>query len=297
MVRSMTAYASATGTSGSWSWSWELRSVNARGLDLRLRLPDWIEGLEPALRSAIRDTAGRGAVSLTLRLARAAEDRTGADPEAVDQALRQVAAIHARAAQQGMTLAPCTAVDILGMATGQGAGHEGTDETETLRDELIAHFGAEILAPFQAMRQAEGAALAAILSDHLDEIARLVETAASQAEARAPKMRDDLRAALARVTENADAVEPGRLAQELALLAVRADVTEEIDRLRVHVVAAREHLSDGGPIGRKLDFLTQEFNREANTLCAKSNDADLGATGLALKAAIDQMREQVQNVE
>ncbi|CAG0912038.1 unnamed protein product, partial [Cyprideis torosa] len=153
------------------------------------------------------------------------------------------------------------------------------------------------LAAFVTMRQEEGAQLQEILTRHLTEI----ETAIAQAEdaiaARSDAQNTRLRAQLARILENADGVDEGRIAQELALIAVKADVTEEIDRLRAHVAAARALLEDDGPIGRKLDFLMQEFNREANTLCSKSADAALTQIGLTLKTVIDQMREQVQNVE
>ena len=147
------------------------------------------------------------------------------------------------------------------------------------------------------MRASEGAALRSILSGQLDQIAGLVEQAAGAAQAREGQMAETLRAQLARVTDNADPVDEPRVAQELALIAVKSDITEELDRLRAHVGAARDLLSQGVPIGRKLDFLSQEFNREANTLCAKSQHTGLTAIGLDLKAVIDQMREQVQNVE
>ncbi|WOI57217.1 YicC/YloC family endoribonuclease [Palleronia sp. LCG004] len=297
MVQSMTAYASGTGGADAWAWSWELRSVNSRGLDLRLRVPEWIDGLEPGLRTRLRDAAARGAITVSLRLGRADEGRGEADSDAVEIALRRIATVHARAAQQGMTLAPSTATDVLTLAAGESRGHAGPEEIATLRNTLLAQFEAEILAPFLEMRQAEGRALGSILLQHVDDISRLVDTAAELAEARLPKMQAGLEAALSRVAGNAEGADPTRVAQELAMVAVRADVTEEIDRLRTHVVAARDHLADHGPIGRKLDFLAQEFNREANTLCAKAQDTDLGATGLALKAVIDQMREQIQNVE
>ncbi|MWD28885.1 DUF1732 domain-containing protein, partial [Aquicoccus sp. SCR17] len=153
------------------------------------------------------------------------------------------------------------------------------------------------LEDFLEMRRSEGAALAALLEDHLAEIAALTEQAAEEAEARRPEAATALRAALARVMENAENADPDRVAQELALLAVKADVTEELDRLRAHVAAARDLLAAGGAVGRRLDFLMQEFNREANTLCSKSQASVLTATGLELKAVIERMREQVQNVE
>ena len=147
------------------------------------------------------------------------------------------------------------------------------------------------------MRQTEGAQLFKVLTRQIGEIEQLATTAATLAEERKPRMAEVLRANLDRVLQNSDGVDPDRLAQELALIAVKSDVTEEIDRLSAHVAAARELLDAGGPIGRKLDFLMQEFNREANTLCSKSQSSDLTKVGLELKTVIDQMREQVQNVE
>jgi uncharacterized protein (TIGR00255 family) len=169
-------------------------------------------------------------------------------------------------------------------------------DTTALRDAILADFEAP-LADFLAMRAAEGAALATILCDQLDQIAALTEQAARAAEARRADMAGVLRAQLARVMDNADGADPSRIAQELALIAVKSDVTEEIDRLRAHVAAARALLAETAPIGRKLDFLSQEFNREANTLCSKAQNTALTAIGLDLKSVIDQMREQVQNVE
>ena len=147
------------------------------------------------------------------------------------------------------------------------------------------------------MRASEGAALGRVLAGQIDEIARLTDAAATEAEARSAAAEDTLKAAIARVTQATDAVDPQRLAQELALLAVKTDVTEELDRLRAHVDAARALLTEKGPVGRKFDFLMQEFNREANTLCSKAQSSALTQVGLQLKVVIDQMREQVQNIE
>jgi len=147
------------------------------------------------------------------------------------------------------------------------------------------------------MRAHEGAALTTLLHSQLDDIAALLDKAAIAAKARRPQVASLLEIALARIGQDITEVDPARLTQELAILATKSDVTEELDRLRTHVAAARDLIASAGPHGRKLDFLSQEFNREANTLCSKSQDVDLTAVGLALKAVIDQMREQIQNVE
>ncbi|WP_232279521.1 YicC/YloC family endoribonuclease [Roseobacter sp. AzwK-3b] len=296
MLNSMTAFASGKGAFGPQSWTWELRSVNGKGLDLRLRLPDWIEGLEPALRARLSSCLARGNISLGLRVQ--SEDRAGrlaVNEAALDDILAAMARVEARAQETGVTLAPSTPADLVAM---RGVLDSATTETETgpLRDAILADFEAP-LADFLAMRAAEGAALSTILSDQLDQIASLTEQAGQAAETRRADMAGILRTQLARIMDNADGADAGRIAQELALIAVKSDVTEEIDRLRAHVAAARALLAESAPIGRKLDFLSQEFNREANTLCSKAQNTALTAIGLDLKAVIDQMREQVQNVE
>lgn len=296
MLNSMTAFASATGTHQAHGWTWDLRSVNGKGLDLRLRVPDWIEGLEAALRARLGKALTRGNVNLSLRVH--AEDRSGqltVNDALLDDILTAMAHVETRAMQTGVTLAPSTPADLLAMRGVLDAGG-GDQDTAPLRNALLKDFET-LLAGFLEMRASEGAALRSILSGQLDQIAELVEQAAAAAQARQGQMAETLRAQLARVTDNADPVDEPRVAQELALIAVKSDITEELDRLRAHVDAARDLLSQGVPIGRKLDFLSQEFNREANTLCAKSQHTGLTAIGLDLKAVIDQMREQVQNVE
>ncbi|MRU13856.1 YicC family protein [Roseovarius sp. A21] len=296
MLRSMTAFASAKGSHEAHGWTWELRSVNGKGLDLRLRTPDWIEGLEAALRARLSKALARGNVSLALRVQ--AEDEAGRlalNAGQLHDVLTAMAEVEAQAMDRGISLAPATAADVIGVRGVLDAG-AGAQDTTALRKALLEDFEA-LLAAFLEMREAEGRALNDVLSDQLDQIARLTEAAAQAAEARRPEMQAATRAALARVMDNTDGADEARVAQELALIAVKADVTEEIDRLRAHVGAARDLLAQGSPIGRKLDFLSQEFNREANTLCSKAQNSGLTAVGLDLKAVIDQMREQVQNVE
>ncbi|MWB77365.1 YicC family protein [Pseudooceanicola sp. 216_PA32_1] len=292
----MTGFATGRGTHGPHSWSWELRSVNARGLDLRLRLPDWIPGLEMALRGALNGAVARGSVSLNLRITREEGSSTLAlnEPQAT-AVLDALARIEELALDKGMTLAPSRAADVLGLRGVLEASQEA-DETAPLLAALIADF-APLLEDFLAMRRSEGAALNALLSAQMDQIGTLSARAGEFSEARRIQAAGSLRAALARVMEDAPEVDEQRVAQELALLAVKADVTEELDRLGAHLDAARELLAAEAPVGRKLDFLTQEFNREANTLCSKSQNAELTRVGLELKAVIDQFREQVQNVE
>ncbi|MFP4275120.1 MAG: YicC/YloC family endoribonuclease [Paracoccaceae bacterium] len=295
MIRSMTGFAAARGEGAGHDWAFDLRSVNGRGLDLRLRLPDWIEGLEPILRARLSKAVQRGNVTLSLRVARE-EARGGLrlNEAALGAALDALGRAEAEAMVRGVTLAPATAADLLGLrgVIDTAPPEEGQ---EALRALLIDAFE-PVLAAFLEMREHEGAALAEILAGQLDEVERLVTEAEALLPERAAGAERALRDGLARVLANVEADE-ARIAQELALIAMKADITEELDRLRAHLAAARALLAEGGTVGRKLDFLTQEFNREANTLCAKSNHAGLTRVGLALKAVIDQMREQAQNVE
>lgn len=295
-LRSMTGFASATGAAPGFRWTWELRGVNGKGLDLRLRIPEWIDGLEQGLRTAVTRDVRRGSLTMSLRLIR--EEGAAAivvNTDQVDAVLAALRTIATRAERAGVTLAPSRATDIASMR-GVLDTAAVDEDTSALRGILLAE-AAALVAAFDDMRRAEGAALADVLRGQLEEIAVLAHAASEAAEARKEAMAETLRRNLAKVLDGAAGADEDRVAQELALIAVKADVTEEIDRLRTHVAAARELIGEGGAVGRKLDFLMQEFNREANTLCSKAQNAELTRIGLALKALIDQMREQVQNVE
>jgi uncharacterized protein (TIGR00255 family) len=300
MICSMTAFASLSGAARGHQWTWDLRSVNARGLDLRLRLPDGLPGLEATVRAALTARIVRGAVTLNLRLVRS--DPAAAltlDEAHLERVLAALARITESARVAGLGLAPPAATDILAIRGVVPAAAPEPDEAmaeDSLLNALKADLDA-VLEDFIRMRRAEGAALADLLALHLDRIEAQVTEARAIAIARQREARAALGTALRRVFEEVPEMDETRLAQELALIAVRTDVTEEIDRLSAHVAAARTLLHGPGPQGRKLDFLAQEFNREANTLCSKAQSAELTRIGLELKAAIDQMREQIQNVE
>ena len=297
VIRSMTGFASASGGADGWTWNWDMRAVNSRGLDLRFRLPDWIEGLEPALRGFLKQTLARGSVQVGLKVSRSAE--AGAlrvDDSTLDAVLAEVGRIEQRALEfHDLELSPTSAAELLAMRALADASAAPADTTE-LSKALIADFKA-VFASFDDMRRREGAALAAILTQQIDQIAALTNEAVEAAAERAGTSARKLRENLARVLANANGADPDRVAQELALIALKSDVTEELDRLQAHCDAARALLRAGGAVGRKLDFLAQEFNREANTLCSKSQSVELTRIGLDLKAATEQMREQVQNVE
>ncbi len=298
MTISMTGFAAAKGQGLGYAWSWDIRSVNGKGLDLRLRVPDWIDGLEMALRTELGRAMGRGNVSLSLKAARDGQIEgeglrvNSAGLAAILAALGQIEGV---AMQSGVTLGQATAADVLMM---RGVLDTAAAEMDTgpLRAAIMADLPG-LLAEFSAMRAAEGAALNAVIAGQLDEVARLTQAAGIEAAARRDAAPHALRDALARVLTNAEKIDETRLAQELALLAVKTDVTEELDRLSAHIAAARALLTDSAPVGRKFDFLMQEFMREANTLCSKAQSLALTRIGLDLKTVIDQMREQVQNVE
>ena len=292
----MTGFASATGALAPHSWTWELRAVNGKGQDLRLRVPDWIDGLEVMLRKKLTAATARGNVTLSLRVSR--EEAAAAvqvNPQQLASALDALVAIEAAAMAKGIGLSPSKASDLMGLRGILDVAATSDDTTA-----LLAQLGEEadaLITAFDEMRKNEGAALEAVLLTQLVETETLTSQAVSCLEGRAEEAAATLRRNLSRVVENTDGLDEARIAQELALLAVKSDVTEELDRLSAHIAAARALISEGGTVGRKLDFLMQEFNREANTLCSKSQYEPLTRVGLALKAVIDQMREQVQNVE
>ncbi len=299
MMTSMTGYAARRGVGAGYVWSWDIRSVNGKGLDLRLRVPDWIEGLEPSIRADLQKVLSRGNVSLTLKVSQddAADAPTAMriNDAALSATLTALARIEEAAIVAGLPLTRPSAADILGIRGVLDATTQDADTT-ALRALLAADL-AGLLADFAAMRRAEGAALASVIGAQIDRIAALTAGAQTEAEARNGTQSDRLQESLTRVLGLVEGVDPARLAQELALLAVKADVTEELDRLAAHVAAVRTLIADHGPVGRKLDFMMQEFMREANTLCSKAQSMALTRIGLDLKTVIDQMREQVQNVE
>ncbi len=296
MIRSMTGFASAKGELAPHSWSWELRSVNGKGLDIRLRVPDWLTGLEAFLRGELSKSLKRGNVTLNLRLSRdESATELNLNEQALHVALDALVRAEELAAARGVPLAPSKASDLLALRGMMETGGD-SDEAGPLVAQLKSEFTG-LLEDFLKMREAEGSALVEILEGQLATVAELTERAGQLALQRKDALADTLRANLSKVLDNSDGADPDRVAQELALIAVKADVTEEIDRLTAHVAAAQDLLKQKPPVGRKMDFLMQEFNREANTLCSKSQNAELTAVGLELKAVIDQMREQVQNVE
>ena len=290
----MTGFARTEGEEGGLAWAWEVKSVNGKGLDLRLRLPPGHDHLELPLRNLAAARLKRGNVSVSLAL----EKRAAAASLRINRAvLDQVVAL-LRGLEGEIDAAPPRLDGLLAIrGVVETAEEAETPELRERRDAALLGSAERALESLVVTRAAEGARLADILARRLDEIAALVHDAETSAAAQPAALKARLKELVAALLETGAALPEERLAQEAALLVGRADVREELDRLTAHIAAARDLLAEGVGVGRRFDFLCQEFNREANTLCSKSADLELTRIGLALKSSIEQLREQVQNVE
>jgi len=289
----MTGFARTEGTVETLTWAWELRAVNGRGLELRFRLPTGWDALEPGYREMVGKVLKRGNVNANLAIRRDTETRPSIDEAALANVLTLAMDLHARIPGSPVPRAES-------LLTMPGVMRQAPADPAQDRDAASAAVQAgfaEALSGLVAARAAEGARLATVMSGQLQEIARLrdlAETeAADQPAAHQARVMETLRGLL----RESPSLPEERIAQEVALLAARSDVREELDRLASHIEAARTLMDEGVNIGRRFDFLVQEFNREANTLCSKSASVALTNTGLKLKATIEQLREQVQNIE
>ena len=290
----MTGFARSGGERGAYAWTWELKSVNGRGLDLRCRMPSGHDALEPQVRSAAGKRFQRGNITINLQLQQTAGEGTVRINDAVLTQLVEVM-------QDLETRIVASPPRLDGLLALRGVmeiaePEESESEREARERDMLANLN-DALDALAAARQAEGERLAAILTAQLAEIETLVGAAAEAAEAQPAALKARLHEQVKALLDEEPALPEERLTQEVALLTMKADVREEIDRLGSHLAAARELLAAGNEVGRRLDFLAQEFNREANTLCAKSAGAELTAIGLDLKAVIDRLREQTQNIE
>jgi uncharacterized protein (TIGR00255 family) len=293
-LSSMTGFARSHGVCGSYAWAWEIKSVNGKGLDLRLRLPSGWEVVEAAARTHAAEALSRGSIQASLTM-----DRSGAAPAVhVNTAVLEAVLAAARQLSRRVEASPPTLDGLLALrgVIEIGDAAESEEERQSAEAAVTAGF-AEAIAALAEMRRHEGVTLAHVLSARLDEIAALTARAELVPGRRPEAIRARLAEQVAALLAQSDRFDPDRLHQEAILIATKADVREELDRLAAHVAQAKALIEKGGSIGRRLDFLAQELNREANTLCAKSNDVELTNIGLELKAAVEQFREQVQNVE
>jgi uncharacterized protein (TIGR00255 family) len=293
-LSSMTGFARADGAHGSYRWTWELKSVNAKGLEVRLRLPPGWDSVEAPVRARAAETLTRGTVYATLTT-----NREGVAPvvrvnepvlAALLSAMRDIGQrIEAEPAHLDAILGFKGVIEVIDDV-------ESEDEHRAAEAAFVAGF-AQAVAGLAEMRRHEGSALGAVLTQRLDAIAGLTARA-EEAPGRQPQaIRERLKEQIAVLLDAADRFDPDRLHQEAILIAAKVDIREELDRLAAHVAQGRRLLGEGGAVGRRLDFLAQELNREANTLCSKSNDVELTNIGLELKSAVEQFREQVQNLE
>lgn len=290
----MTGFARAVGHDRALGWTWEVKSVNGRSLDIRFRLPLGFDRVEAAARSLVSQRFKRGSLSASLSLARpAATAGWRINRELIEQLLALHKDFGGRIARSAPRLDALLAVRGVVEPVEEPESEEAAERRAAA---IIATFE-QALAALAAAREAEGARLAAVLGTQLDAIAQLTAEAEGIAALRPDALKARIREQLAALVEAEPSLPQERLAQELALLAIKADVREELDRLKAHLVAARELIAGGEAVGRRLDFLCQELNREVNTLCAKAAEVALTRVGLALKAAVDQLREQVQNIE
>jgi len=293
-LSSMTGFARGHGVHGSYAWAWEVKSVNGKGLDLRLRLPPGWDAIEAPVRALAALKLARGSVQAGLTA-----ERTGIAPAVrVNTAVLEAFLTTIRELAPGIEASPPSLDGLLALKGVIEVGE--TDESEEERrgaEAAVTEGFAAVIGALAEMRRREGAALGEVLKARLGEIAALTQRAERTPGRRPEAIRARLAEQIATLLSQSDRFDPDRLHQEAILISTKADVREELDRLSAHVAQARLLIGEGGPIGRRLDFLAQELNREANTLCAKANDVELTTIGMELKAAVEQFREQVQNVE
>ena len=294
-VSSMTGFSRDQGRNDASSWVWEVKSVNGRGLDIRSRLPGGFDHLDQPVRGRVQAIFKRGSITLNLAINRTGNEATyRVNQSVLDEIVALLPEIQAR-------VPGASAPSLDGIFALRGVIETAEDSID---EDDQAAFDAEILQSLDAAlksllaaRRSEGERLARILSSQLDEVEGLCVEAEALTVMQPQTIRDRLNRQIAALIDDTSAVSEDRLAQEAAILMTKADPREELDRLKAHLEAARSLLNEEKPIGRRFDFLCQEFNREANTLCSKASDLELSRRGLALKAVIDQLREQVQNVE
>jgi uncharacterized protein (TIGR00255 family) len=293
-LSSMTGFARSHGVSGPYAWAWEIKSVNGKGLDVRLRFPPGWDAIDVPVRARVAEALTRGSIQVNLTV-----ERSGTAPAVrVNTAVLDAILATVRQLASKIDASPPSIDGLLSLkgVIEIGDTEEREEDRRGAETAVIAGF-ADAIGALGEMRRHEGVALGRILSARLNEIAALADRAEAAPGRRPEAIRARLGEQVAALLAQSDRFDPDRLHQEAIMIATKADVREELDRLAAHVAQARHLIEQGGAIGRRLDFLAQEFNRESNTMCAKSNDVELTNIGLELKAAVEQFREQVQNVE
>jgi uncharacterized protein (TIGR00255 family) len=293
-LSSMTGFARSQGASGPYAFEWELKSVNAKGFDLRMRLPPGWDEIEALAKKRAGEALSRGTVYANLNMKRTNAASTVRVNEDVLASVVRVASMLA-----GKIDAVAPSVD--GLLAIKGVIEIVEPESDEAEDKAAMAAAAaafdEALADLVAMRRREGTALGQILLQRMDEIELLAKRAEAAPGRRPEAIRARLAEQIAALLDSSDRFDADRLTQEALLIAAKADIREELDRIASHISQAREMIGKGGPVGRRLDFLAQEFNREVNTCCSKSNDIELTNIGLEMKNVVEQFREQVQNLE
>ncbi len=293
-LQSMTGFARVEGNNSDARWIWEVRSVNGKGLDFRLRTPAGHDYLQPQIRKLVSGFFSRGNLQISLTIDR---PQSAAVPVINQPALDAV--VSAIATLQDKLDCPTPAAEQILAIKGvmeMGEVEESDEQSRILAEALIDDFK-ELMNELTEARRGEGAAISKILNDQLLELDKLTLAVTNDSSRTPEQIRLRLQKQISQLLENSTGLDPDRLHQEAAILATKADLCEELDRLNTHISSARQLLSGEGPVGRKLDFLCQEFNRECNTICSKSNASSVTTTGLDMKVVIDQLREQVQNLE
>ncbi len=294
VLSSMTGFARSHGASGPYSFEWELKSVNAKGVDLRLRLPPGWDELEAFAKKRAAEVLSRGTIYVNLNVKRTnAQSTVRVNEDVLELVLRVAAALSNKI--------DAVAPSIDGLLGIKGVIEVVEPEADEVAEKAAKDAAAvafdQALASLVDMRKREGTALGQILLQRMDEIERLAKKAEAAPGRKPEAIKARIAEQIATLMETSDRFDPDRLSQEALLIATKADIREELDRIASHVAQAREMIAKGGPIGRRLDFLAQEFNREVNTCCSKSNDIELTNTGLEMKNVVEQFREQVQNLE
>ncbi len=293
-LSSMTGFSRSHGTCGPTSFEWELKSVNAKGFDLRMRLPPGFDEIEAVARKRAGESLARGTVYANLTVKRG---NAAAAVRVNEDVLNAILRIAGDVAGKIDAVAP----SIDGLLAIKGVIEVGEPESDETEDKAVKAAVAlsfdEALASLIEMRKREGTALGEILNQRMDEIETLMKRAEAAPGRKPEAIRARLGEQIAALLETSDRFDPDRLHQEAVMIAARADIREELDRIVSHIAQAREMIGKGGAVGRRLDFLAQEFNREVNTCCSKSNDLELTNTGLEMKNVVEQFREQVQNLE